>query len=38
LSSTISIFCAIDRTFHRATLLPRLFSRKLRASTIKSSL
>ena len=38
LSSTISIFGAIDRMFHRATLWPGLFDRKLRASTIKSSL
>jgi len=38
LSSTISIFCAIDRLFHRATLLPRLFSRGLRASAITVAL
>jgi len=38
LSSTISIFCAIDRMFHRATLLPRLFSRGLRVSAITVAL
>jgi hypothetical protein len=32
LSSTISIFCAIDGPFHRAIPLPGLFGRKLRTS------
>jgi hypothetical protein len=38
LSSTISIFCAIDGPSHRAISWPGLFGRKLRASAITSSL
>ena len=38
LSSTISIFCAIDVPFHRAISWPGLFGRKLRASAITVSL
>jgi hypothetical protein len=37
LSSTISIFCAIDRLSHRAISWPGLSGRKLRASAIKGS-
>jgi hypothetical protein len=37
LSSTISIFCVIDRLFHRANSLPGLFGRKLRVFTITAS-
>src|SRR5215471_17285874 len=37
LSSTISIFCAIERPFHRAIPLPRIFSKNRRPSALTVS-